>query len=201
MYAFLQLVICSLPVGNYYFWLVSVHTVNAHHTRALISFNTYQQIQLCELFTITIQGAILYVYVQPMSNHIIALWTSGGIPYQGIGNSLVGTAICSGEVMAKPQNCTNDMCVHLLSALVLHAWRCVILAMDRYAVMCRCWEMRPTNRPTFAEMRSHFEGLLEGQHASDYVDFTVSLAPKPADQGTEGSNVVQNMAAAGTSLP
>ena len=61
------------------------------------------------------------MYIHPMSNHIIALWTSGGIPYQGIGNSLVGTAICSGEVMAKPQNCTNDMCVHLLSALVLHA--------------------------------------------------------------------------------
>ena len=72
--------------------------------------------------------------------------------------------------------------------------------MDRYAVMCRCWEMMPTDRPTFAEMRSHFEGLLEGQHASDYVDFTVSLAPKPADQETEGSNVMQNNAAAGTSL-
>lgn len=66
--------------------------------------------------------------------------------------------------------------------------------------MCRCWEMMPTDRPTFAEMRSHFERLLEGQHASDYVDFTMSLAPKPADQETEGSNVMQNMGAAGTSI-
>lgn len=46
----------------------------------------------------------------------------------------------------------------------------------RYEMMCKCWEMEPSGRPTFAELRSHFEGLIDGQHASDYVDFTASMA-------------------------
>ena len=44
-------------------------------------------------------------------------------------------------------------------------------------MMYKCWEMSLSDRPTFSELRSHFEGLLEGQHASDYVDFTSSIAP------------------------
>lgn len=54
----------------------------------------------------------------------------------------------------------------------------------------------PADRPTFAELRSHFEGLLEGQHASDYIDFTASLAPI-TDQEKGRDSVTQNMAAEG----
>ena len=65
-------------------------------------------------------------------------------------------------------------------------------------MMCKCWEMMPADRPTFAELRSHFEALLEGQHASDYVDFTASLAPIPEQEG--GENVeMDTMAAEGYS--
>ncbi len=46
-------------------------------------------------------------------------------------------------------------------------------------MMCKCWEKLPTDRPTFAELRSHFEELLEGQHASDYMNFSAALSPIP----------------------
>lgn len=59
--------------------------------------------------------------------------------------------------------------------------------MYSYDMMCKCWEKLPTDRPTFAELRSHFEELLEGQHASDYVNFSAELASIPDQKrGQEG---------------
>ena len=65
----------------------------------------------------------------------------------------------------------------------------------RHEMMCKCWEMEPSGRPTFTELRSYFEGVLEGQHASDYVDFTTSIAPisGQVERGEEG--MMENTAA------
>ena len=52
--------------------------------------------------------------------------------------------------------------------------------------------MMPADRPTFTELRSHFEGILEGQHASNYVDFTASLAPIGDQEETE-ENEMENL--------
>ena len=55
---------------------------------------------------------------------------------------------------------------------------------DRYEMMCKCWKISPSERPTFAELRSHFEGLLEGQHASEYIAFSAPMTGQ--DRGQEG---------------
>lgn len=65
-------------------------------------------------------------------------------------------------------------------------------------MMCKCWNTEPCDRPTFSELRSHFEGAVEGQHASYYVDFTASLAPTPDEErGEEHGKEI--MAVEGTS--
>ena len=65
-------------------------------------------------------------------------------------------------------------------------------------MMCKCWKMEPCDRPTFAELRSHFEGVLDGQHASYYVDFTASLTPI-SDQKKGEEHVMKKKDDEGTS--
>ena len=67
-------------------------------------------------------------------------------------------------------------------------------------MMCKCWEMMPADRPTFAELRSHFEALLEGHLASDYIDFTASLTPINGQEGAGEESGLENIAAEGTFL-
>ncbi|XP_071445345.1 uncharacterized protein [Hetaerina americana] len=40
---------------------------------------------------------------------------------------------------------------------------------DVYKLMCWCWQERPSDRPSFPELRSHFENLLEQNSASTYL--------------------------------
>lgn len=67
----------------------------------------------------------------------------------------------------------------------------------RYEIMCKCWERSPSERPTFAELRFHFEGLLEGQHASEYIAVSAPIA----DQEREKEGEMENEMAEGTYLP
>ena len=66
-------------------------------------------------------------------------------------------------------------------------------------MMYKCWEMSPSERPTFAELRSMFEGLLQGQHATEYVDFTTPFVPI-TDQNRGDDGGMKNRAAKGTRI-
>ena len=197
-------------MGNFNFWLVSLHIIYYVH---ILHFDVSFFLNVIVLLVFMTLSCLRYVHVRTEVTLTCSHWShpcdlcicfqchatllhlhSGGIPYRGIVNSLIGTAICNGEVMGKPENCSSDMWVHHWSACPWVVRWCNLLTVCRYATMCKCWQMMPADRPTFTELRSHFEGLLEGQHASNYIDFTASLAPISVQEEAE-DNEMDNLAA------
>lgn len=72
----------------------------------------------------------------------ILLWeivTLGQHPYPEISNANLLRFILSGHRMQKPPHCGVEL----------------------YEIMLRCWEKNPKQRPTFTELRTQLEALLE----------------------------------------
>ncbi|XP_065681819.1 angiopoietin-1 receptor isoform X1 [Hydra vulgaris] len=69
--------------------------------------------------------------------------TLGGAPYPGITNRQLLNLLKSGYRMEKPDNCGDQM----------------------YEIMQKCWNVSPLNRPTFTNLREHFEKII-GQETS-----------------------------------
>ncbi|XP_065661253.1 ephrin type-A receptor 3 isoform X4 [Hydra vulgaris] len=69
--------------------------------------------------------------------------TLGGAPYPGIINRQLLSLLKSGYRMEKPDNCGDQM----------------------YEIMLKCWNVSPLKRPTFTNLREHFEKII-GQETS-----------------------------------
>lgn len=76
----------------------------------------------------------------------VVLWemaTLASQPYQGLSNDQVLRYVIDGGVMERPENCPDKL----------------------YQLMRRCWEHRPSNRPTFLDIVEH---LLEDSAPNFY---------------------------------
>ncbi|XP_012562886.2 receptor-like tyrosine-protein kinase kin-16 isoform X3 [Hydra vulgaris] len=76
--------------------------------------------------------------------------TLGGIPYSNVRNSELGHLLKSGYRMEKPENCGDQM----------------------YDLMQKCWNENPLLRPTFTELREHFDDII-GQE-NNYFSFDIN---------------------------
>ncbi|XP_065661251.1 uncharacterized protein LOC100201536 isoform X5 [Hydra vulgaris] len=76
--------------------------------------------------------------------------TLGGIPYSNVRNSELGHLLKNGYRIEKPENCGEQM----------------------YDLMQKCWNENPLLRPTFTELREHFDEII-GQE-NNYFSFDIN---------------------------
>lgn len=78
--------------------------------------------------------------------------TFGGTPYPFIGHRELCKLLKSGYRMEKPENCGQEL----------------------YDVMCHCWNAIANQRPTFTELREHFEEIIE-KGGDRYFSFDIDV--------------------------
>ncbi|KAM5236975.1 tyrosine-protein kinase receptor UFO isoform 2-T2 [Ctenodactylus gundi] len=72
----------------------------------------------------------------------VTMWeiaTRGQTPYPGVENSEIYDYLRQGNRLKQPADCLDGL----------------------YALMSRCWELNPRNRPSFAELREDLENILK----------------------------------------
>ncbi|KAI5234572.1 tyrosine-protein kinase receptor UFO [Manis pentadactyla] len=72
----------------------------------------------------------------------VTMWeiaTRGQTPYPGVENSEIYDYLCQGHRLKQPVDCLDGL----------------------YALMSRCWELNPRDRPSFAELREDLENTLK----------------------------------------
>ncbi|XP_077999953.1 uncharacterized protein LOC144452682 [Glandiceps talaboti] len=92
----------------------------------------------------------------------IVLWeivTLGASPYPGLPNNEISGRIRDGEQMDKPSHCTEEL----------------------YAVMQRCWNMKPGRRPSFAELLLEMKRLIGKEDVMDFDQFDGDLYGEVGD--------------------
>lgn len=80
----------------------------------------------------------------------IVIWeviTFGSTPYPGLSASDVAFKVRNGEVMDKPDHCSEEV----------------------YKLMKDCWAMSPEERPTFSDFKHQIQKLIDNQNG--YLDF------------------------------
>ncbi|XP_062608785.1 fibroblast growth factor receptor 4-like isoform X2 [Saccostrea cucullata] len=80
----------------------------------------------------------------------VLLWeivTLGATPYPGMAAREVISTVMMGKWLSRPLHCKPEL----------------------YALMVRCWDMMPQNRPSFNEISKSVETLLEKE--ADYIEF------------------------------
>jgi hypothetical protein len=45
-----------------------------------------------------------------------------------------------------------------------------VFCLNRYKIMCDCWQINPSDRPSFTGLRKEFESML--QEDNPYLDFS-----------------------------
>lgn len=72
----------------------------------------------------------------------VTMWeiaTRGQTPYPGVENSEIYDYLCQGNRLKQPVGCLDGL----------------------YALMSRCWELNPRDRPSFSELREDLENTLK----------------------------------------
>ncbi|XP_044902410.1 tyrosine-protein kinase receptor UFO isoform X3 [Felis catus] len=72
----------------------------------------------------------------------VTMWeiaTRGQTPYPGVENSEIYDYLCQGNRLKQPVDCLDGL----------------------YALMSRCWELNPRDRPSFSELREDLENTLK----------------------------------------
>ena len=77
------------------------------------------------------------------------VFSLGRTPYPTVPNSEIFTYISKGERLIKPALCPEEM--YALS-IRLTIFVMIFTLIHRFAVMSKCWEHRPEDRPNFVEI-------------------------------------------------
>ncbi|XP_064601130.1 fibroblast growth factor receptor 2-like [Liolophura sinensis] len=94
------------------------------------------------------------VYQNNVWSFAVVLWeivTLGGFPYPGIPDKDLFRLLKDGYRMERPSNCSLEV----------------------YQLMLACWHPHPIDRPSFTDLRSKLETMLEATQA--YIDLKVNL--------------------------
>ena len=52
-----------------------------------------------------------------------------------------------------------------------------------YDDMLLCWKWEPSERPTFLELKSHYESIIEAKQEGSYLDFNTIFQDSTTTEG------------------